>query len=252
MRRKTVKTLAAILVSLFTLLSLGTFAYANPYLNIPSPAPSPDYLVQSAVTPPPMQMVYEAFATPEPTPKPVDQVIKIPGIYVEPTPSPTPKPPIGYREVMISSVYTTFGTYASQANRNNNIALAAKAIDYTIIENGGEFSFNRTVGPRTAARGYKEATIFVGEQKEQGLGGGICQVSSTVYMAAKRCGLKILERYPHTLEVPYCSREDEATVSWGILDFRFRNNTGDPIRLETSVNNGKLSVVIWQRVPIYE
>lgn len=139
-----------------------------------------------------------------------------------------------------------------QANRNNNMELAARAIDYTVIPNGGDFSFNEVVGPRTAERGYKEATIFVGDQKEQGLGGGICQVSSTVYMAAKKARLQILERYPHSLPVTYCSREDEATVSWGVLDFRFRNNTGDPIRLEAACSGGVVKIVIYQRVPVYD
>ncbi len=168
-------------------------------------------------------------------------------------PIPTPQPPITsrkYREVEIARATTLYETYASQANRNNNMQLAANAIDYTIIENNNVFSFNNIVGPRTEDRGYKSATIFVGKEKEQGLGGGICQISSTVYMAAKKAQLKILERYPHSMPVTYCSRDDEATVSWGYLDFRFQNNTGNAIRIEASCTGGIVKVIIYQMIPL--
>lgn len=168
-------------------------------------------------------------------------------------PIPTPQPPITsrkYREFEIARATTLYETYTSQANRNNNMKLAAEAIDYTIIETNNVFSFNNIVGPRTEERGYKEATIFVGKEKEQGLGGGICQISSTVYMAAKKAGLKILERYPHSMPVTYCSRDDEATVSWGYLDFRFQNNTGNALRIESSCKGGIVKVIIYQMIPI--
>ncbi len=165
-------------------------------------------------------------------------------------PTPEPPPPENFREVEIGRATTTYGVYASQANRNRNMELAAKAIDYTVLNKGGKFSFNEIVGPRTAARGFKEATIFVGQEKVPGLGGGICQVSSTVYMAAKKANLKILERYPHSIPVTYCSREDEATVSWGYLDFKFQNNTPDQIRIEASCSGGVVKVVIYQRIPV--
>ena len=178
--------------------------------------------------------------TPEPTPTST------------PTPEPTPQRPTKFKEVEIARASTTYGTYAAQANRNNNMALAAKAIDYTVIDNGDSFSFNNVVGPRTAARGYKEATIFVGDEKGTGprrryLPGVVDRLYGCQKGAAQD-----FERYPHTIPVTYCSREDEATVAWGYLDFRFRNNTGDPIRLEASCSGGVVRVIIYQRVPVYD
>ena len=182
-----------------------------------------------------------------------------PASVAMPTPEPTPTPEpvyeggnVRYREVEIGRASTTYGTYASQANRNTNMQLATQAIDYSVINNGDVFSFNSTVGPRTAARGYKEATVFVGKEKVPGLGGGICQISSTLYMAVKSARLQVVERHQHSLAVTYCSEDDEATVSWGYLDFKFRNNSGDPIRIEASCKGGVARVIIYQRVPVYD
>lgn len=231
MIKKIGKVSAIVLVFVMALQGVSVFAYDFGAVS----GVATDYASWNREAPPSAVM-----PTPEPTPTPT------------PTPEPTPVRPTKFKEVEIARATTTYGVYAAQANRNNNMALAAKAIDYTVIDNGSDFSFNQVVGPRTAARGYKEATIFVGDEKEQGLGGGICQVSSTVYMAAKKARLKILERYPHTIPVTYCTREDEATVAWGYLDFRFRNNTGDPIRLEASCSGGVVKIIVYQRVPVYD
>ena len=231
MKKRFLKAGAVLLILVVALQGVSVFAYDFGAVS----GLGTDYASWDKEAPPSAVM-----PTPEPTPTPT------------PTPEPTPVRPTKFKEVEIARATTTYGTYAAQANRNNNMALAAKAIDYTVIDNGADFSFNQVVGPRTAARGYKEATIFVGDEKEQGLGGGICQVSSTVYMAAKKARLKILERYPHTIPVTYCSREDEATVAWGYLDFRFRNNTGDPIRLEASCSGGVVKIIVYQRVPVYD
>lgn len=166
-----------------------------------------------------------------------------------PAPEPTPTPCTDFEEVEIARAHTTYETYAAQANRNTNMFLATKSIDYAVIQNGEVFSFNTVVGPRSEERGYKEATIFVGQEKRPGLGGGICQISSTVYMAAKKANLEIVERHAHSMPVTYCSRDDEATVSWGYLDFKFKNNTGDAIRLEATCSGGIVKVIIYQRVP---
>lgn len=181
---------------------------------------------------------------------------------IQSVPAPLPTSPVdvpvspevveNFKEVEIARAVTFYELYASQANRNHNMTLAAKAIDYAVINNGKIFSFNDIVGARTDERGYKEATIFVGEEKRPGLGGGICQISSTVYMAAKKARLKIIERHEHSMPVTYCSRDDEATVSWGYLDFKFENNTGDPIRLEASCKGGIVTVIIYQRIPVKE
>lgn len=165
-------------------------------------------------------------------------------------PEPLPSPAEHFREVEIGRAVTYYETYESQANRNTNMIVATQAVDSTLLSSGEIFSFNRIVGPRTEERGFKIATVFVGKEKVPGLGGGICQISSTIYMAVKKAGLEVVERYPHTLPVTYCSRDDEAAVSWGTLDFRFKNSTPHQLRIEAVCSGGVVRVVIYQRVPI--
>ena len=114
---------------------------------------------------------------------------------------------------------------SSNSNRNNNINQACKYIDGTILEPGAKFSFNETVGQRTSARGFKEATVILGGQYEQGLGGGICQVSSTLYNAVAKSDLKVIERNNHAWPSDYVLVGCDATVDWPALDFKFENDT---------------------------
>lgn len=162
-----------------------------------------------------------------------------------------------YEEVGI--VWTSTDFNGGYLERTTNIKLAVAAINGTVLNNGEEFSFNRVVGQRTKSKGYKEADVFVnsgGKTKVvKGIGGGICQVSSILHKAARATRMNITERYAHSKPVTYCSRQDEATVSWGTLDFKFINNSGDPIRIEMKVINDskgipyRLVCVLWQRVP---
>jgi len=133
-------------------------------------------------------------------------------------------------------------TYFNPANRNraHNIALAAKAVNNTVVFPGETFSFNRTVGRRTKQRGYVEAPIIVRGELSEGIGGGICQVSSTLYNAADRAGLKIVQRYSHSRSVPYVRPGRDATVSWHGPDFVFRNPYDQPVLLRTSVAGGRV------------
>lgn len=165
---------------------------------------------------------------------------------------PQPKRLVGYIETEISRAKTSYETYASQANRNENMRLATVAIDSVILQPGEIFSYNQTVGPRTTARGFKVATIFEGGEKVPGLGGGICQISSTLYMATKKTNLRIVERHAHSIPVTYCSREDEATVSWGYLDYRFQNTLDIPVRIEASMGGGICNIALWAMTPVYE
>lgn len=124
-------------------------------------------------------------------------------------------------------IYTLLDS--TKINKLENVKLAIDAINNITIKSGEEFSFNNIVGERTVEKGYKEATvIYVGKNGKSyetlGLGGGICQVSSTLYMACKELELEILERRPHSSRVDYCSIEDEAMINWGTSDFRFKNN----------------------------
>lgn len=130
----------------------------------------------------------------------------------------------------ISYFSTSFA--GSAANRISNIELAAKAINGTLLMPGESFSFNETVGERTKERGYKEAGVIVGDKLESGLGGGICQVSSTLYAALLHTEIKAFGRINHTLPLGYISKGLDATVDWGNIDFKFKNTLEVPIYLE--------------------
>lgn len=129
-------------------------------------------------------------------------------------------------------------TYMSpyDSNRNNNIMKAAASINEVILYPGDEFSFNGTVGQRTAEAGYLAAGAYANGQVISELGGGICQVSSTLYNAALLANLEITERYPHYFSVAYVPWGLDATVSWPNVDFKFVNNRTYPIKIVTEVN----------------
>ena len=126
-----------------------------------------------------------------------------------------------------SSFYTSFP--ASSPERKYNIKLASSAIDKTLVDVGAEFSFNQTVGFRTIENGYKIARIIMNGKFEKGVGGGVCQVSSTLYNAILLSGLKITEYHPHSLPVSYVAPSFDAMVNSGSADLRFINNTNNPI-----------------------
>ena len=141
------------------------------------------------------------------------------------------------------------GQYVSYYNaalydRSTNVELAAKSINGKVLMPGEVFSYNATVGPRTAERGFKVATIFVGGETAQGLGGGICQTSSTLYSAVLHADLDIVERTNHSLKVTYVPNGMDATVSWGSLDFKFKNSTKYPIRIQCEYGGGTLKVSV--------
>lgn len=121
-----------------------------------------------------------------------------------------------------------------QKSRTHNVELACEYINGTILNPGDEFSYNKVVGQRTAARGFREAGIFVSGRLEEGLGGGVCQPSSTLYMAVLRADLKVTERSNHGMTVSYTPLGEDATVSWGSLDFKFVNDTEYPIKILAS------------------
>ena len=134
---------------------------------------------------------------------------------------------------------------AGTENRLNNIMLAVASVNGLILEPGEEFSFNRVVGQRTTARGYKLAPAFSNGTTVQAIGGGICQVSSTLYSSIKDTDIRVTERHPHGLPVAYIPRGRDATVSWGSLDFRFVNNTEYPLRIDADVDGRTLTVQVY-------
>lgn len=135
---------------------------------------------------------------------------------------------------------STFSTKyaASNRNRTTNLILAANKINGTVLMPGETFSYNKVVGARTIAAGYKEAPIYVQGRVEDGLGGGICQITSTLYNAVIYANLEITQRTNHQFVPSYVTASRDATVVYGALDFQFKNNRNYPIKLICSVSGG--------------
>ncbi len=135
---------------------------------------------------------------------------------------------------------STFSTKyaASNRNRTTNLVLAANKINGTVLMPGETFSYNKVVGARTISAGYKEAPIYVQGRVEDGLGGGICQITSTLYNAVVYANLEITQRTNHQFVPSYVTASRDATVVYGALDFQFKNNRNYPIKLVCSVSGG--------------
>lgn len=135
---------------------------------------------------------------------------------------------------------STFSTkYAvSNRNRTTNLILAANKINGTVVMPGETFSYNKVVGARTIAAGYKEAPIYVQGEVVDGVGGGICQITSTLYNAVVYANLEVTQRTNHQFVPSYVTASRDATVVYGSIDFQFKNNRNYPIKLVCSVSNG--------------
>lgn len=128
----------------------------------------------------------------------------------------------------------TFSTkiYNKDSERQNNISITCNSLNNKEIKPGETFSFCNTVGKATTSKGYQEADIYVEGKKEQGLGGGNCQVSTTLYNAViKIPELEVVERHQHSGNVPYIEDGKDAAVAYGSYDFKFKNNTGSTIKI---------------------
>ena len=143
---------------------------------------------------------------------------------------------------LLATYSTTYST--GNSNRCTNISLAARSVNGYVLMPGETFSYNSTVGQRTATRGYKEAGVYLNGEVTTGLGGGICQVSSTLYNAILLANLEIVERSNHTFKPTYVPGQD-ATVSWGAPDFKFKNNRNYPIRITATAGNGSVSFNVY-------
>ncbi|NPV81254.1 MAG: hypothetical protein HPY52_13445 [Firmicutes bacterium] len=146
-------------------------------------------------------------------------------------------------EVLLSSYITHLNDLASE--RSHNVQLALRAIDGTVLAPGEEFSFNALVGPRSRDAGYKEAPVVLGVELVPDLGGGVCQVSSTLYNAALLAGLEISARSHHSIVPAYVPPGRDATVAYDYLDLRFRNNLSHHIMVVTRLEGAKVIVKIF-------
>ncbi|GAB3064318.1 VanW family protein [Virgibacillus ainsalahensis] len=133
----------------------------------------------------------------------------------------------------------------TNTERSHNIDLSTKAINNHVVFPGETFSFNDIVGERTAERGYKRAPVIVKGELAEDIGGGICQVSSTLFNAVDLKGIQIVERYAHSREVPYVPPGRDATVSWWGPDFVFKNLYNEPILIRAQADNGRMDVRIF-------
>ena len=126
--------------------------------------------------------------------------------------------------------------------RINNVRLASKAINGAVVNAGEVFSYNATTGQRTAAKGYQAAPAYINGLTVDEIGGGVCQPSSTLYLATLRSNLQITERYAHRYIPSYIEAGMDATVSWGGPDYKFTNNTDYPIKVVSFLENGRIYV----------
>ena len=150
------------------------------------------------------------------------------------------------KDELISSFSTKI--YTKESERQNNISITCSKLNGTVVKNGNTFSFCNTIGPATSAKGYQEADIFDNDgNKKKGLGGGNCQVSTTLYNAVlKVSGLSVIERHEHSNKVPYIKAGKDAAVAYGSYDLKFRNNTGNDIRIEASATANNVSINLYK------
>ena len=133
-------------------------------------------------------------------------------------------------------------------SRINNIHVAAEYLDYHKVAPGEEFSFNRVLGKRSANKGYEWAPIIIkteeGYKRGYGIGGGVCQLSTTLYNAVEMCGLNVTERHIHSKNIGYVPRGQDATVSYGSVDFKFKNNREHTIMIRAFLTDSDVTVKI--------
>ncbi len=147
------------------------------------------------------------------------------------------------KETEIASFTTKI--YTKDSGRQNNLTIACSTLNNTTVENGKTFSFSKTVGKATSGKGYKKADVFRNGDVIEALGGGLCQVSTTLYNAVLKVPeLKVTERHPHSNKVPYIKSGKDAAVSFGAQDFKFINNTGNTIKIKASNTKNNVTVKI--------
>ena len=146
---------------------------------------------------------------------------------------------------LLSSFTTRFD--GGNAARSHNIRLAAKLINGSVVKNGETFSFNATVGQRTPERGFKRAKIIENGEFVEGIGGGVCQVSTTLYNAALLSGCRISEYHPHSLPVSYVAPSRDAMVSGTFFDLKFVNATGSTVYISSLTGENSVTFKIYGR-----
>ena len=149
-----------------------------------------------------------------------------------------------YQEEQLATFSTKI--YSQDNARQNNLQITSSTLNGTIVKNGSTFSFCQTVGKATSSKGYQEADIYDHNgNKKKGLGGGNCQISSTLYNAVLAVpNLKVTERHEHSNNVPYVKKGKDAAVAYGSYDFKFINQTGNDIKINCSVDQKNVTITI--------
>lgn len=146
------------------------------------------------------------------------------------------------KNVIVSSFSTKILDY--DENRIYNIKLASQKLNKCVLKPGEVFSFNEIVGKREYGNGYKKAAVIVNGEHNEDVGGGVCQLSSTLYNVARKLNLEIIERHSHSGNVNYVKLGQDAAVSYGYMDLKFKNTMEYSVTFRTSVENGRVSVSI--------
>lgn len=156
----------------------------------------------------------------------------------------------------VATYSTVFNT--SDVNRSENLAVAARAVNGTLLMPGEKFSLNKALGPRIIENGYKEAPVIIGNKLVPDIGGGVCQVATTLYNAVLRADIKIDERYHHTFPVGYVPAGQDATISGDVLDLKFENSSQYPLYIEAYISGNHFTVNLYgytkdpsKRIEIY-
>lgn len=163
-------------------------------------------------------------------------------------PSGTPVPTVPEKNPNEISSYST-EILNKDEDRVHNIKKAAEELNHTVVEPGETFSFNSVLGKRTKEKGYEEAPILLGNGEEgEGVGGGICQISSTLYNAVLQTNMKVVERHHHSEAVPYVPEGKDATVVYNCKDFRFKNTKDYPVEILVWVSEDEVTVKLLKKV----
>ncbi|MET0018090.1 VanW family protein [Oscillibacter sp.] len=167
--------------------------------------------------------------------------LKIPAVMEYPAVTSEQLKPVLFRDLLGS--YTTH--VGGSAARISNVKLASASLNGTVLNSGDIFDYNEVVGQRTIARGYQPAPAYVQGETVDEIGGGVCQPSSTLYLATLKSNLEIVERYAHRYVPAYIPKGMDATVSWGGPNYRFRNNTDYPVKIQSVYSKGYLTMTLY-------
>jgi len=127
-----------------------------------------------------------------------------------------------------------------------NMVRAAELVNGTVIPPGGEFSFNKVVGPRTRERGFVESVSIFGDKRIPDVGGGVCRTATLLHLAVEKAGLIVTERHNHGLPVGYAAQGEDVAVAWELLDYRFRNNAKCNILVQAMLEGSCLKIKLWE------